>query len=90
MLTSDFDSRLLWSITIANFYQRLKVRVVSKQNCPSFQKMSKISIVSTPEAVKLHISKWPKYCETARHPVQWNDCSEDNSGAHSRGFNIAF
>ena len=26
--------------------------------------MSKISIVGTPEAVKLHISKWPKYCET--------------------------
>ena len=22
--------------------------------------------------------------------LQWNDCSEDNSGGHSHGFNIAF
>ena len=29
-----------------------------------FQKMSKIVILGTPEAEKLHISRWPKYCET--------------------------
>ena len=26
--------------------------------------MSKIAILGTPEAEKLHISRWPKYCET--------------------------
>ena len=66
MLTLNFDSRFVWNITVTNFCQILKERIVLNQNCPGFPKMSKIAILGTPEGEKLHISKWPKYCG---HPV---------------------
>ena len=44
MLTLNFDSRFVWNITVTNFCQILKERIVLNQNCPGFPKMSKILI----------------------------------------------
>ena len=64
MLTLNFGSHFPSSKTMPNFHQRLKVRIVSKSDLSWLSKMPKIAILGAPEAEKLHISRWPKYCET--------------------------
>ena len=64
MLTLNFDSHFPRSITMADFYQRLKVRIVSKSDLSWLSKNAQNCNPRHPEAEKLHISRWPNYCET--------------------------